>query len=75
MVVTAKKAPKYITNIEAVVNSIALIQTKIALENPDLFLMALAIVSVHSIEVIVYFFLSMLLRHNCASLRGFKLSI
>lgn len=53
----APQAPKYAINIEAVVDSIALFQTKIALENPDLFLVALAVISVHSIKVIVCFFL------------------
>lgn len=49
------KLPKYTINIEAAIDFIAVVQTKITLENPDLFLVALAVISVYSIKVIVYF--------------------
>lgn len=49
------EVPKDTNNIEAAIDFIAVVQTKITLENPDLFLVALAVISVYSRKVIVCF--------------------
>lgn len=64
---SAPKTPEYTINIEAVKTPLHQFK-QIALENPDLFLVALTVISVHSIKIILWFFLIMLFRHNSVSL-------